>query len=237
MNELESKIQQLEAEHRFVLSRISHEIRNPVTLINSSLHIIEQEHPEVQEFTFWKETKEDLAYLRKLLDELSSYNNSDRLNLSDIQSGPWLQELSAKLRLLAGDKPFLVQTVLPPDLPVVAADSVKLRQVLTNLARNALEAGCTCLRIEASADDKDLTIHVSDNGSGIPEEYLETLFCPFVTHKSGGTGLGLALSKKILDAHGGQLYLSSSNKSGTCFTLCLPISTAPSKKPRINPAT
>ena len=79
MNELESKIQQLEAEHRFVLSRISHEIRNPVTLINSSLHIIEQEHPEVQEFTFWKETKEDLAYLRKLLDELSSYNNSDRL--------------------------------------------------------------------------------------------------------------------------------------------------------------
>ena len=176
MNELESKIQQLEAEHRFVLSRISHEIRNPVTLINSSLHIIEQEHPEVQEFTFWKETKEDLAYLRKLLDELSSYNNSDRLNLSDIQSGPWLQELSAKLRLLAGDKPFLVETVLPPDLPVVAADSVKLRQVLTIL-------------------------------------------------------------KKILDAHGGQLYLSSSNKSGTCFTLCLPISTAPSKKPRINPAT
>ena len=70
----------IKEEQRFCLSKISHEVRNPVTLINSSLQLIEQQHPEVKTFAFWKETMEDLSFLRTLLDELSSFNNGDILH-------------------------------------------------------------------------------------------------------------------------------------------------------------
>ena len=126
---------------------------------------------------------------------------------------------------------------IQPDLPSITADPVKLRQLLTNLVRNALEAGCTSLTFSAFLDSGSLKMTLSDNGSGIPEEYQPTLFEPFVTHKSGGTGLGLALSRKIAEAHGGQLLLSSSNSSGTCFTVILPTKMAASTKPSTKPPT
>lgn len=235
--EYELKIQQMETEHRFALSRISHEIRNPVTLINSSLQIIEQEHPEVQDFAFWKDMKEDLTYLRSLLDELSSYNNSDTLSLSAIPIQEWLENLIPKITLLTDQKQVQFHCSIAPDLPVIQADSIKLRQVLLNLIRNSLEAGCSSLELSASMEGKNLNISVRDDGCGIPIEYLDTLFQPFVTHKAGGTGLGLALSRRILNAHGGQLLLSSSNSSGTCFMVLLPTNTAASKNPKTNPPT
>ncbi|MDY3920290.1 MAG: HAMP domain-containing sensor histidine kinase [Candidatus Limivivens sp.] len=237
MNDYELTIQKLEEEHRFALSRISHEIRNPVTMINSSLQIIEQEHPEVLNFAFWKDVKEDLTYLRNLLDELSSYNNSDTLSLSAIRTKEWLESLIPKISLLIGRQQVEFHFSIADDLPVIQADPVKLRQVLINLVRNSLEAGCSSLQLFASVEENNLKISVSDNGCGIPSEYTDTLFRPFVTHKSGGSGLGLALSRNIMEAHGGQLLLSSSNKSGTCFTALLPINMAASKNPRTNPPT
>lgn len=72
MKEKEREIQKLKEEHHLALSRISHEIRNPVTLINSSMQLIEAEHPEVLSFDLWDDMKKDMLFLRRLLDELSA---------------------------------------------------------------------------------------------------------------------------------------------------------------------
>ena len=210
---------------------------NPVTLINSSLQIIEAEHPEVKDFQFWDDVKGDLSYLLTLLNDLSSYNNGNSLTLECFKPGPWLKDLLLRLVLLKKQEPPSLCCQIQPDLPAITADPVKLRQLLTNLVRNALEAGCTSLTFSAFLDSGSLKMTLSDNGSGIPEEYQPTLFEPFVTHKSGGTGLGLALSRKIAEAHGGQLLLSSSNSSGTCFTVILPTKMAASTKPSTKPPT
>ena len=68
-----------------------------------------------------------------------------------------------------------------------------------------------------------IVISCTDNGCGISDDIVNTIFDPFVTYKTNGTGLGLALSKKIIEAHGGTLIVTSSDETGTVFTITLPV--------------
>lgn len=220
-------IRQLEEvikEQQVAITQISHEIRNPVTLINSSLQLIEKEHPEVQNFAFWKETRSDMAYLMKLLDELSNYNNIDNINLEVFPASKWLGEIAVSVKSVTPDQ-IDFQLEIPPDLPAFTIDSVKLRQAVTNLLRNAFEAltGPGQVIMSAHTDKDSLIIQIRDSGCGIPDEYLADLFTPFITHKKGGTGLGLTITKRVIDAHNGSITVSSVQNEGTTFTITLPL--------------
>ena len=113
---------------------------------------------------------------------------------------------------------------------VVAGDESKLKRSIMNLVNNAIEAlvdhkiNNPCIHVSAEADkvSKNVVISVRDNGSGIPQEILNTLFDPFVTkQKNNGTGLGLAIVKQYITAHGGEIKVE--NKNGALFTLSLPL--------------
>lgn len=211
-------------EQKFAISQISHEIRNPVTLINSSLKLIEKQHPEVKSFAYWKDTMQDMEYLLCLLDEVSSFNNSMLLKQESLNTSQWLTDFASSLFCMI---PHSVRFSfhIPPLLPPLTADPVKLRRALSNLLRNGFEAlekeGEVSL--SASVDGQSLSLCVSDTGCGIPEEYMDTLYQPFVTHKAGGTGLGLPITKRIVEAHGGSLSLKTSPGAGTSFTIRLPL--------------
>lgn len=234
MNGQDKLIQELQTEHRLALSRISHEIRNPVTLINSSMQIIESEHPEVAAFAFWPEMKEDMAYLRRLLDEFSGFNNSDKLCLTEVDPSKLLLSITSCAKALSPNQEIEFLCTIPQRLPRITADATKLRQAITNILRNAFETDASLVRLSCSANNGRLTIDIWNNGSEIPAEYIPDLFTPFVTHKKNGTGLGLSIVKRIIEAHEGQITLSS-NSSGTCFSLRLPISTSAKINPDINP--
>jgi len=113
-------------------------------------------------------------------------------------------------------------------LPFVRADPVNMRQVLHNLVKNALEAvsidGKITIKLEAindrSANFLQLAIH--DNGPGIPAEHVEKVFEPYVTTKTKGTGLGLAIVKKIVEEHGGSIWVDRTIKQGAGFIVRLP---------------
>ena len=100
MKEKEREIQKLKEEHHLALSRISHEIRNPVTLINSSMQLIEAEHPEVLSFDLWDDMKKDMLFLRRLLDELSGYNNGEKIHPEALELSSFLREIASNARLL-----------------------------------------------------------------------------------------------------------------------------------------
>lgn len=110
-------------------------------------------------------------------------------------------------------------------LPPVLADPVLVEQVLSALIVNASEAMADggALTIEASADSREATLRVTDTGKGISPVFIERIFKPFVTDKPGGTGLGLAQAKKIIDLHGGSIQVESSPGAGTTVTLTLPL--------------
>lgn len=114
-------------------------------------------------------------------------------------------------------------------------DEIRLREALTNLLVNAVEAvntsrtsAQTPSEIVLSADKtgSNVSIHVRDNGPGIPNEYLETLFDPFVTHKPNGTGLGLNIVRTIAQQHNGSVSVTTRthpSHSYTDFCLCIPL--------------
>ena len=213
MKEKEREIQKLKEEHHLALSRISHEIRNPVTLINSSMQLIEAEHPEVLSFDLWDDMKKDMLFLRRLLDELSGYNNGEKIHPEALELSSFLREIASNARLLSPDPNIRFSTRFPEELPTINGDPVKLRQAIT----------------------KDgLVIQVTDNGIGISPEIQDEIFTPFVTHKKNGTGLGLPLVQRVARAHGGDITYSS-GKEGTTFSFRLPTSIAASTKPAAIP--
>jgi C4-dicarboxylate-specific signal transduction histidine kinase len=119
-------------------------------------------------------------------------------------------------------------------LPQVLADSIQIQQVLLNLVRNAVEAivaassAVRVVRIETARGDADhVAIRVVDTGPGLAPEALEKVFEPFYTTKADGIGIGLALSRSIVDAHGGRLWATSHPGHGATFHLTLPIAVAP----------
>lgn len=225
-----SETQQIEAlkkiieEQKITIAQISHEVRNPVTLINSSLKLIEKQHPEVRDFAFWKDTMQDMDYLLRLLDEVSSYNNGNLLHPEVLDTSRWLTDFASSLGCTIPET-FRFSFQIDEDLPPLSADPLKLRRALENLIRNGFEAleEEGEVSFKASADAQNLCICISDTGCGIPEKYLDTLYQPFVTHKTDGTGLGLAITKRIIEAHQGILTLETAPKKGSAFTILLPI--------------
>ena len=213
-------IEKLKEDQQFTVSQISHEIRNPVTLINSSLQLIEKQHPEVRSFAFWNQTMEDMMFLRKLLDELSSFNNGERLALQEMNVKSWIEALAGSIATHLRDTDIDFSCDFQKVLPHITADD----QAVYNLLRNAVEAidDCGHIIFRALTKDKKLIIQVIDDGCGIQEEDLDTLFAPFVTHKKCGSGLGLAITKRIVEAHDGSLTVKSTPGTGTCFTILLP---------------
>jgi signal transduction histidine kinase len=114
-------------------------------------------------------------------------------------------------------------------LPDIPGDAVQLSQVLANLLRNALEALADQPRKQITIATRRLAkaveLCVSDNGPGLPAEVQSHLFEPFFTTKPEGLGLGLAISRSLVEAHGGQL-LAENAPEGTCFRVRLPVPTS-----------
>ncbi len=119
-----------------------------------------------------------------------------------------------------------VETVAPSDLEPVPVDADRLRQVLMNLAANAREATGEVaeprLAMTLAATDSHALITVEDNGSGVPVDQRERIFEPYRSGKAGGLGLGLALVKGIVLAHGGDISVDAGRWGGARFTITLP---------------
>jgi two-component system sensor histidine kinase ChiS len=112
-------------------------------------------------------------------------------------------------------------------LPAVSADRAQIERVIVNLVTNALRyTKHGEIKISAERRDDQVAVSVSDTGQGIPAEYLPHIFDKFVQvpgAATGGAGLGLAISKSIVEAHGGQFSVQSEAGRGTTFTFALPV--------------
>ena len=137
-----------------------------------------------------------------------------------------VEEASALALVSAKDKPVRVNYRLDPSVDLVLVDKVQIQQVLLNLMRNALEAMDDSDRRElviatAPAVDGMLAVNIADTGSGIAPEIAAQLFQPFVTTKRQGMGIGLSISRAIIESHSGQIAAEPNPGGGTVFRFTL----------------
>jgi signal transduction histidine kinase len=234
-------IKRLNEESKFMISRISHEIRNPLTLISSTLQLMESKNPELLKMKYWPQMRSDVNDVILLLNDLSTFNSSDKLTISHVNLSCMIHDIADSFESTSYESNIKFSICIHESaisyIQSYPCDKIKLKQVLTNIIRNAFEAmdDGDSLAISVKLDqrednsssnsnnkNKNLMIIISNNGNPIPPEYMDTLFEPFITHKNSGTGLGLAISNKIIKSHGGSISVKSSEEL-TSFIITLPI--------------
>ena len=218
-------IEQLLQNHQTIVSLISHEIRNPLTLISSSLQLMEQTHPEVRDFSNWDQTMQDLNFLCQLLSELSAYNNGSTLRYQVFSLQELLRSVAVSFAISLENASVSFRSSIDPAIKDYAGDQIKLREVRLNLLKNARESQADEIVLSASSgcDTSGIQISIRDNGCGIEQDQLDQIFQAFHTTKQEGTGLGLSLSKRIIEAHHGTLTVTSAPGKGSTFTVFLPL--------------
>src|SRR6188508_414041 len=160
------------------------------------------------------------------------------LDLADYSLGDVTHTVHSAVEPLAADKKLSFKTEIAPNLPPGRGDERRLTQVLLNLVGNAIKFTDTGeITIKASAENGDYNVAVRDTGPGISKADQEKLFVEFqqadnsITKAKGGTGLGLAISKRIIEMHGGKIWVESRPGAGSTFSLTLPIKVEQARQP------
>jgi PAS domain S-box-containing protein len=220
------------------ISVVSHELKTPVALIKGYANTLAREDAHWDEAT----ARESLQVIEEEADRLNTLIN-ELLDASRIQAGAFKIELGdvdiIKLAKAVVEG-FGLQTKVhhfvvdfPPNFPILNGDERRLRQVLNNLVSNAIKYAPQGgeIRVGGWAEGHLVTVYVADQGIGIPAEEQSLLFQRFfrldssLTRSTQGTGLGLYLSKSIIEAHGGRIWLRSEPGKGTTVFFSLPAST------------
>jgi len=239
------------------LANMSHELRTPLNAILGMSEILEEEILG----SLNQEQIRLLQTVRNSGEHLLSLIN-DILDVAKIESGEVILDLMptsidylctssiAFIKQQAIQKNITIQSRIPANLPKLSIDERRIRQVLINLLTNAvkftLDNGQITLEVKKvfhSPKRNFLRIAVSDTGIGISKDNIDKLFKPFIQIDSAlnrqytGTGLGLALVKRIVELHGGQVGVTSELNVGSCFTIDLPITISVADSPKLNTDT
>ena len=209
---------------KYILGKFSHELRNPLTSVYSTVQLIEMQHPEVKDFKYWSNLAHDLEYMNRLLTELSDFSKSERLHVSAFSFRALLEQISLSFAATIANSEVEYTAKISPSIHQIIGDKTKLQEVFLNLLKNAYEASLPnkTIYLDASCDERHIHVYIRDTGCGISDEQLGTIFDPFVTYKKNGSGLGLAICNKIIHAHGGDIFVESTLNKGSTFHVCLP---------------
>ena len=231
--DFEYAIEKLIEENKRTTSMFVHELRNPLSLMKGTIQYIESKHPETKEFKYWEQLHDLVNDLEQMMVDASLLNTCSILNKENHNLLELLQCLLNSYMPQAIERNINLILDITPGCETFftnyCCDINKLKQVFSNLIKNAFEATSPGNFIRIGLDyipeeDQSLSklfIEISNNGQRIPEDEIETIFIPFVTYKKGGTGVGLAIVKKIIDLHFGNISVTSTEEL-TSFLIQLP---------------
>jgi signal transduction histidine kinase len=208
-------------------AQIAHEIKNPLGSIRFAVDLLKRS-PSIagKDEETLDVINRSVEHLTEIVSELSEFARPKSLNNSDVSINDLLDNLDHMLADRLNAKNLVIEKDFAPDLPSGYYDATELRKLFLNLIINAIDATETGGRIKLQTrlnGEGMLNVDVIDKGSGMDKETLRRLFEPFYTTKSRGTGLGMAISKKIAELHRGDLVVASKEGEGTTVTVRLPV--------------
>jgi len=215
---------------------LAHEIRQPisaaVTNAKTCLRWLRRDEPDVAEACeAASRLVKDVMRAADIIGRITSLFKKGALQRDLVDVNELIREMIVLLRSEASRYSISIRSELAENLPKVMADRVQLQQVFMNLMLNAIAAmkegsGGSELTIKSEAGDAQLLISVSDTGAGLPPEHAEQIFKAFFTTKDAGTGMGLPISRSIIESHGGRLWATGVPGSGATFQFTLPATAA-----------
>jgi signal transduction histidine kinase len=211
---------------------LAHEIKQPiaaaVTNARTCLRWLGPDQPDVAE---GREAAariiKDVTRASDIISSISLMFKKGALRRHTVDVNDLIREMIVLLRSEASRYSISIRAELAEPLPQVMADRVQLQQVFMNLMLNGIDAMKELtsrgeLTIKSEASDGHLLISVSDTGVGLPEEKAEQIFNAFFTTKDNGTGMGLPISRSIIESHGGRLWATDNSSCGATFCFTLP---------------
>lgn len=247
-NEMAEELER-EAAQREILDRMkdefvltaSHELRSPLTSVQgfAELLMLERDNLTPRQVETVEVILDNSRHLVRLLNDLLDLARSDAGRLAirpqPTDIGPLIEDAVRLMRAQTDGSNQGLSARVDPDLPAVEAEADRIRQVLVNLLTNAHEYSPegASISVMARMVGAEVEISVKDNGPGIPPDQLEHIFERFVrgeaglTQRVGGTGLGLPISKSLVELHGGQLAVESTVGVGSTFSFRLPPAPSP----------
>jgi signal transduction histidine kinase len=215
-------------------AEIAHEIRNPLTVMQMLFHAL------VESMALDDKSQRDalligekMRQMNRILDQVLSFARSSEPIKESVHAQQLFDDVFLLTRHKLQQQGIDVRSSVPDDLPLFRVDREQVEQVLLNLILNAAQAmpeGGT-LRLSASVEEFEgesyLVLAVRDNGQGMSQEQVDNLFAPFLTTKDTGTGIGLAIVKKIMENHQSKVEIESKVGQGTKFKLLFPMTAEP----------
>lgn len=230
-NAMAERIGDLITGHRDLTNAVSHELRTPISRMRFGLEMLDKTD-EKSRGSYLEGINMDVDDLEELVNELLHYarfEQSESLpSLETIEMIPWLEDIIDNARGYAGD---LTINHLHNNVPTRLYSQCSphyLTRVIHNLLRNACRYSQQQINVILDATESEIMIHVDDDGIGIPEQDRQRVFEPFYRldksrdRQSGGHGLGLAIAKRIMEAHDGSIVISDSPHGGARFTIAWP---------------
>ena len=219
-----------------LVASIAHEVNQPLAAIVTNSHAalrwLERAEPDYQEVAAaLQRVNRDAAHAGNVITRIRGFLKKEGLKRERVDVRGMISALLQMLRRTLDEAGVIVELRLAPDLPDLLGDQVQLQQVVLNLLVNAVDA----MRLEDGRPRRiviavqespacGLLFTVEDSGPGIPESMSSAIFEAFCSTKSDGLGMGLAISKSIIENHGGSLWLDASGPKGARFAFCLPVS-------------
>ncbi len=223
--------------------RIAHEIKNPLTPIKLSAERMRRKLGKSLDLDEEKVLRDgtdsiirEVDAMRNLVDEFSRFARLPVLKPVPEKINEVVLEAIALFQG-EGEKGGRIRLVLADDLPRISLDAEQVRRVIINLVDNAIKAiadrgpdGLVTVSTTYLEEDGLMAVTVSDNGSGISKDLLDRIFDPYFSTREGGIGLGLAISQRIIEEHGGTIECSSGLGGGAVFTIKLPVDIDPLRR-------
>jgi len=211
---------------------LSHELKQPIaaaiTNAKTCLRWLAREHPDIEEACeATMRIVQDGNRAAEIIDHLRSfYKKGAPLEHELVDVNEIVREMLELLRSEANRYSICMRTDLAAELPEVTADRVQLQQVMMNLMLNGIEAmkdsgGELTIKSERG-ENGELLMSISDRGVGLPTEKADEIFDAFFTTKPQGSGMGLTISRSIIESHGGRLWAAANANRGVTFYFTLP---------------
>ncbi|WP_407271010.1 ATP-binding protein [Radiobacillus sp. PE A8.2] len=202
---------------------ITHEVRNPLTSLKGLTQLQKEKYPEDQYFQIMTD---EIERISSILDDLLVIGRPKDTVFVKNDIHEMINYVVEILNHNGTQDTITINNEIDKDIPEVECNSQQIKQVLINIIKNGMEAmpdgGKITIKVESLQSDK-IKITITDEGYGIPEAHLELLGNPFHTTKSGGTGLGLMVSFKIIKEHNGEIQFQSEEGKGTTVSLTMPV--------------